>query len=295
LWAQVVARAEHALAVGVLQTIETEERYIRDSGIDFVVRVRANLERKNRDLIGVPSPAGCGRPAANPFLPCDRDLFVTDLSPSHLLLLNRYNVLHHHLLVVTRSFEDQETLLDAADLTALASCMAIADGLAFYNAGRIAGASQPHKHLQWVPLPIAGIGPPIPIGPLLTAARYDGAVGRVPALPFRHAIGRIDAESTGRKRPWAEAAYRCYHALLAAVGIRVLPAATGQRQSAPYNLLLTRDWMLMVPRSAEHFEGISVNALGFAGSLFVRTAAELELIEAAGPMRALEAVAVASA
>jgi len=38
---------------------------------------------------------------------------------------------------------------------------------------------------------------------------------------------------------------------------------------APYNLLATRRWMLVVPRRQERYEKISVNALGFAGSLFV--------------------------
>ncbi|TMH28158.1 MAG: hypothetical protein E6H63_09175 [Betaproteobacteria bacterium] len=59
---------------------------------------------------------------------------------------------------------------------------------------------------------------------------------------------------------------------------------------APYNLLVTRDWMLVVPRRQERYESISVNALGFAGSLFVRDAAELELVRRAGPMNVLRAV-----
>ena len=61
---------------------------------------------------------------------------------------------------------------------------------------------------------------------------------------------------------------------------------------APYNLLATREWMLMVPRRAEHFESISINALGFAGALLVRTEPELALIRERGPMTALRATGV---
>lgn len=64
------------------------------------------------------------------------------------------------------------------------------------------------------------------------------------------------------------------------------------RQTGPYNLLATREWMLLVPRSTECFHGISVNALGFAGALLVRDAEQLALLERHGPMTALRAVAV---
>ena len=61
-------------------------------------------------------------------------------------------------------------------------------------------------------------------------------------------------------------------------------------QSAPYNLLLTRRWLMLVPRTREHFERISINAMGFAGSLFVRDGEELGRVEAVGPLTILQAV-----
>jgi ATP adenylyltransferase len=48
--------------------------------------------------------------------------------------------------------------------------------------------------------------------------------------------------------------------------------------------------MLLVPRSVEHYESISVNALGFAGSLLARDERELELIRERGPLGVLEDV-----
>ena len=47
----------------------------------------------------------------------------------------------------------------------------------------------------------------------------------------------------------------------------------------------------MVPRLQESYDNISVNALGFAGSLFVRNQEELQLLRSVGPMRILEHVA----
>lgn len=81
-----------------------------------------------------------------------------------------------------------------------------------------------------------------------------------------------------------------YRRLLGMMGISGVASPEGDAQSHPYNLLATRSWMLLVPRTREHFETISVNALGFAGSLFVRNVAERELVLRVGPRAVLGAV-----
>jgi ATP adenylyltransferase len=75
------------------------------------------------------------------------------------------------------------------------------------------------------------------------------------------------------------------------VGIEGVTSDGEVHQSAPYNLLVAGEWMLLVPRVEEFFRGVSVNALGFAGSLFVKDREQLEVIRTAGPMRMLQAVA----
>jgi len=59
-----------------------------------------------------------GPPPRNPFLPYDEALWVAHLSARHTLLLNKFNVVRHHLLVVTRAFEPQAAPLSAGDLGA---------------------------------------------------------------------------------------------------------------------------------------------------------------------------------
>jgi sulfate adenylyltransferase (ADP) / ATP adenylyltransferase len=49
---------------------------------------------------------------------------------------------------------------------------------------------------------------------------------------------------------------------------------------------------LLVPRSQEFFEGISINALGFAGALLVKDVAQLAVLRTVGPMTALQRVAL---
>jgi len=74
-----------------------------------------------------------------------------------------------------------------------------------------------------------------------------------------------------------------YRAMLEAVGLN-------PRNPTPYNLLVTRHWMLLVPRARECFAAISINGLGFAGSLFVKTESDLALLRETGPLKALASV-----
>ncbi len=50
--------------------------------------------------------------------------------------------------------------------------------------------------------------------------------------------------------------------------------------------------MLLVPRSRERFETVSVNALGFAGALLVRDEDDLRRVTDVGPMNVLQSVGV---
>ncbi|MFP6559655.1 DUF4922 domain-containing protein [Paraburkholderia sp. B3] len=279
-----------ALQRGALLPIETALTPIDDHGVRFAVRVAANLARKDaaRKTQDTQAPH-------NPFLPYDDDLFVADLSPTHVALLNKFNVIDHHLLIVTRAFEPQEALLDAADFAALVMALRELDGLGFYNGGTAAGASQPHKHLQVVPLPLGDSAPPVPMEALLDRAHvvHDTLpVETVPDLPFCHAFARLDLAG-GAVDEAAREALGCYRELLDAAGVPVIYVGGVPHQGAPYNLLVTRRWMLAVPRSEERAEGISVNALGFAGSFFVRDAAQLQALRSLGPMTALARVGVA--
>ncbi|NPT57883.1 ATP adenylyltransferase family protein [Paraburkholderia elongata] len=290
LWPAILRQTEHALSCGALRQIETIQTLIEDRGVRFLVRQVSSLARKE-ETRQAPEERAKTRSAVSPFLPYDPNLFVSDISDTHVALLNKFNVIDHHLLIVTRRFESQDTLLDLADFAALIACMAEFDGLGFYNGGAEAGASQHHKHLQIVPLPLGESGPPLPIESVLESACMEGPIGTVPGLAFRHAFAHLEL-GPAASRHAAHAAFDCYHALLEAVGLRSIDVNGELHQSAPYNLLVTRRWMLLVPRSSERVEGISVNALGFAGSLFVRDAAQMQVIKRLGPTTVLQRVAV---
>jgi ATP adenylyltransferase len=282
LWSRLVAATGRALACGALQPIPTEPAFLEDGGIRFVVRIISQLARKPRGPEPVESRSGGWR---NPFLPYDPEMHVAEISPNHVGLLNKFNVVPHHLLIVTRCFESQDLPLTREDFQALWRCLLEYDSLGFYNGGSVAGASQPHKHLQLVPLPLTPEGPKIPIEPRLVLPPADQIVS-LPSLPFAHRLARLEP-SGGEPAAAAQQSLAIYRRMLALDGE---PSPSGSAEIGPYNLLVTRRWMLYVPRRAEHFASISLNALAFAGALLVRDREQLEVLRQRGPVAALREV-----
>lgn len=286
LYPALLARTHRAIARGALHSIETEQRFIEQAGVRFLVRSVSSLRRKSEERRNRPES---GKPS-NPFLPPEPALTVGALSATHTAVLNKFNVVEHHLLIVTRHFEHQERLLTRADFQALWLALREIDGLGFYNGGGAAGASQTHKHLQLVPLPLAPDGPPLPMEPLLDTSAVPEQLVRIPRLPFRHAFCRLPEGLWRGPGAAAALSLELYREMLRQCGIPGVREAGAMRQSAPYNLLLRRGWMLLVPRAREHFGTISINGLGYAGSLFVHDAAELRLVAETGPMGVLAGV-----
>jgi sulfate adenylyltransferase (ADP) / ATP adenylyltransferase len=279
-WDAVRHRARQALRAGALHPISTRASVVEDEDLRFIVRVSDNLLRKQR------AGGSYGQPdRGNPFLPPEPALTVGALPPGHVAVLNKFNVLDNHVLVVTGRFVHQEALLTAEDFSAVAVGLARGEALGFYNGGRVAGASQPHRHFQLVPLPL-GAGADFPTAGLFDDAT-DGLDG-VERLRFRHVFRRL-AAGPGDPDAFGRACLDAYMEGLSALDLVDVLAVTPSRLP-PYNLLLTRDWLFIVPRSRELFADISVNGLGYAGSLFVSTPEKLERVRSTGPMRILENV-----
>jgi len=292
LWEQVTARSTQARACGAIHTIPTYSELVEQGGVSFLIRIVSHLVRKAQAKADQQRSSLAAQANQNPFLPYDPALFVTDISDTHVCLLNKFNVLDHHILMVTRSFQEQESLLTLSDFEVLSVCLAEFEGLAFYNAEEVAGASQRHKHLQMVPLPLTAEIPQLPIEPLLHTARFQDTMGVVPSLPFLHVITRMNSQWIDPSGNGAPELLHQYLDMLKIVGLSG-PEMGGEKvRPRPYNLLVTRQWMFLVPRSTECFFGISVNALGFAGGFLVRDEEQLNLLKKNGPMTALRHVAM---
>jgi len=268
-------RTAAALQTGALQPLDTDIEFVVDSGIEFMIRVATSLERKERSR----QKADLTSRSSSPFLKPDPQLLVADITSTHRCLLNKYNVIDEHLLIVTKQFEPQQQPLDMDDFIALWKCMREYEALAFYNSAPEAGASQAHKHLQIVPLPMSPRLAGLPISAALQRRSENGICN---AFPFLHKWMALCQSSEDIQAIAAES-MKVYTELLRSVGSDPL-------NPAPYNLLATKQWMLIVPRVRECFESISLNALAFAGSFFVRNQQQREVLKTRGPFAALRHV-----
>ena len=290
LWQKVINATQHALSTGALHSIPTECELLEQDRIKFVVRILDNLRRKDKAKKQQKQQQKASGSNFNPFLPYEEDLFVADLSDTHVCLLNKFNVVPHHLLLITREFEDQEDLLNIADFTAMWQVLQAIDGLGFYNGGKLAGSSQPHKHLQVVPYPFAPNSPRIPMETVIASSRVADGEHLVTSahLPFQQAIAFFNSWAERSPLEAAKITLDYYYQLLDAVGLE----NSGPKQSGAYNLLMTREWMLVVPRSRDSFKSISINSLGFAGALLVKNEKQRQTLLKDKPMNMLKKVAV---
>jgi ATP adenylyltransferase len=279
LWKRIQKTTLSAYESGALTTFPTESIIQFEEGVSFVIRILGNLTKKHE----------AGSKHENPFLPYDQRLYVADITDSHVCILNKFNVVDHHVLLITREFEDQETLLNKDDFITLWAALNEINGLAFYNGGKEAGASQKHKHLQIAPFPFSSKVAGLPVSPWLHQASSKESIACNPVLPFVHSVCCLQFGAHQTVQEKAEVTFRLYCEMMRLHGC---DPAKHQAQTFPYNLLITRNWMLLVPRSQDAYQNISVNSLGFAGSLLVKNEKQLKLIQSVGLLHILKEVAI---
>lgn len=76
-------------------------------------------------------------------------------------MLNKYPVIPNHFILATKEYREQTKLLEQDDLAATMLCLREWEKesedkekrlFAFFNSGRHSGASQPHRHIQFLPV-----------------------------------------------------------------------------------------------------------------------------------------------
>jgi ATP adenylyltransferase len=254
LWQRMSAVADRAIASGQLVIRPSEYEIISQGGIDFVVRYAPSV------AIEKPTTAS----PANPFLTPDPALWVETLGQSHHLLLNKYSLLPLHGLITTQGFVEQTGLLNLADFSAIAMVLDQVDGLVFYNGGPLAGASLAHRHFQLVPKDLgAGV---LPIDAAVLRWQQDSHQSIYPFVHRVHWLPNWQPDTL--LEAWQKLEYSWQAC----------------------NLLITRNWMLVVPRTQASVGALAINSLGLAGGLLAQDPAQRALIRRSGPMALLHQV-----
>merc|ERR1712000_531718 len=157
----VKAAFAHARRDGDLHYFPTQVTVFTTGTIPFQLRYSPALANKPK---GPPPSSSSPSKPIDPFENPPQALRITDLGPSHFLVLNKFAVVPEHFILATTDFKPQTHVLEQSDLEATLACIASyeaarkndehnKDGLfAFFNSGEHSGASQPHRHIQLLPV-----------------------------------------------------------------------------------------------------------------------------------------------
>ncbi|GJE92278.1 ATP adenylyltransferase-like protein [Phanerochaete sordida] len=326
--AQIIAklpeRFEKANAEGDLlffpSTIHTHEEH----GVEWEIRLCPALQHKPH----LPTPhfdAGAderrsalgleGRtfdPFTPPYVP---NLHLGDLKDEvdgdeYVVLFNKYSVVRHHILLVTKDFHSQTAPLMPPDLVQAYQLLIAAQKagkkyFAFYNCGDLSGASQPHKHLQLIP--VDADGPPVEKLARKANIEVQDRPFSLHSLPYANHIRRFPPSLPNASRDELETqlqrAFMDLLDLALSTFRRDPPAAVNGaagKSTLSYNVVLTLEHMHVVPRKAETYtlpatgDQLSINSMGFAGCLLVKSEAEFDVVVKEGVGKILGGVACKS-
>lgn len=226
---------------------------------------------------------------------------------THRLVLNKFAISQDHSILATSNFRQQTHLLEASDLAAAYACIEAyhqqgEELYVFYNSGTHSGASQPHRHLQL--LPVARIQEGLLGGPQFGKESGKTAGGTLVdqlawtsvELPIYVATARLPDSSSVSAASLYEIYLRLYRQACAAAANTsamitagdTVDTASEERGTIParlsYNLALTRKSMGIIPRAAEGSsvtpDGgmLSLNGTVLAGTALVKSEAEWDAL-----------------
>ncbi|KAF2270923.1 Ap4A phosphorylase-like protein II [Lojkania enalia] len=217
----------------------------------------------------------------DPFDEPPHDLLIAHIpstNPSHLLVLNKFPVIPEHFILATRANKQQTHALEQDDLEATYACLQAwqsgeAHGnkrlFAFFNSGEHSGASQPHRHLQFLPVErMKANDTPDGWDPLIDLLSDTQSVvskdtsSRLlqhPAIPFTHYALSFPSAPSGAQLHDAynslyEAAKEAVVDYIAAKSDDLtLHATEGGSLPISYNLAMTTTSMAICPRRSGGF------------------------------------------
>ena len=307
LKALVTRRYLLAKSSGALTFSKTEVTSIKTGRhVPFQLRYCPALAKKPKDN----DSKNVSKPKSDPFEHAAGDLFLCQIpasAPTHNLFLNKYPVISNHFILATEMSKPQTDLLEESDLGVAHACLRAwtdqaertpAKLFAFFNSGEHSGASQPHRHLQFLPVEDM-MGSRHEEWKLLIDGDTDevtqnqGHPRRITALPFVSYVVNLDDSIS------AQSLHLRYKQLLAAAVDAVAHHDGGGKSyedtritenSKPiisYNLAMTVDRMAICPRRAEGTSisqaspesFVSINGTILGGTMMVKDEREYEILQ----------------
>ena len=296
-----------AKSSGALTFSETEITGIKTRDlIPFQLRYCPALAKKPKSN----DSKDTSKPKPDPFEHAAGDLFLCQIpasAPTHHLFLNKYPVISNHFILATKTSKPQTDLLEESDLSVAHACLKAWQDqaerspvklFAFFNSGEHSGASQAHRHLQFLPVedmmgPDKGAWKLLIDGDTDAVTQHQGQIRRLTALPFNCYVVNLNDNTSGHSL------HKSYRQLLSAAVKAVAfhdhggnsdednQIAENGKTVISYNLAMTVDKMAICPRRAEGTSlpqafsesFVSINGTILGGTMMVKDDREYELLQ----------------
>jgi len=291
LWKRVIEVTEAAKKSGHLSTIETQSSTYEDGGVKWILKFASSLANKPSNN----SSDNKKKPDFDPFLPVDSNLFVCE-HRDYNIVLNKFNVNPHHVLLTTKEWQSQDDDLNMKDFASSWYIIKNMNTLAFYNHGKESGASQHHKHVQFLPVPIDAQHSKynFPLEEILLSNSKDednDQIFHLDELPFKHACVQF---SSARIKPLSDSDedQDCFGRYVEPLYKKIMEHLQ-LASNSDYNIIWTTRHLVIIPRKCEKTTpaGISMNSVAFIGTMLAKKNEELDAIKQIGPMKLLQSVA----
>ena len=234
---------------------------------DFIIRELDITQFDRKKIIG---------PSINPFKPWDKDLEIGIIGKTHQLILNKYPVESGHLLLITREWMPQDGWLNINDWSAIKHVNKDTSGLWFFNSGPLAGASQPHRHIQLLRRKHNQLKCPREEW-FIRQRNYENQKDLLTANIICKDFSFNNSENN---------LLNIYLELAERIGLGC--PSIDKKPKYPYNLIITNNWIAIIKRSKDHILGFSINALGFAGYILTTNKTNIKYLSDYGPEKLLE-------
>lgn len=268
---------------GEAATKEILTETINDSSYNFELTELRSLEKRPET----------GNVNDNPFAKPEPELtIVPSLDNDFRIVFNKFPVVPAHFMMVTKEFKSQNTPLSPSELTAsfalLRNLKANDEGknwFAFYNCGPQSGASQPHKHIQFMTLP-EGFTPfaeTLAHKSLYFIPNEHEEPVQDPNLPFAHFVAKLP-----------ENPEELTEDILAMTFVSLLQRACtvlrdNECNHISYNFVATTEYMMVVPRASGKYKDVlGINSCGTMGLFLCKSAELVTLVRETGPTNILK-------
>ncbi|RCI14597.1 hypothetical protein L249_6562 [Ophiocordyceps polyrhachis-furcata BCC 54312] len=252
---------------GALTFYPTQAAIVKVGAIPFQLRFSPSLVKKPEPKRSSATSSAAVDPFANP----PPSLYVAGVGKAHYLVLNKFAIVAEHLILATNDFESQTELLGLRDVEATLACLrAYGGGLfAFFNSGVHSGASQPHRHVQL--LPIEGMRQGLVPASADDEARWEPLMGRQDLLDGAPFVSFAEDMDDASSAAHVHAAYlRLYRRACRALGVDGAEEQVDGEARVSYNLALTDGRIVVCPRRAEGEGDVAVNGALLAGTALVK-------------------------